>query len=992
MRKEGIVLGMVLGCTFSLQISTVHAQGVGIGSTSFTPAPSAVLEVQSSTKGILLPRLNNTERNGISSPATGLTIYNLDTDHYEYWDGSQWVEISTADDIQAATGPTGPTGPTGADGATGATGPLVSGSIYETLRHNGITWIANNALRSNGVSVGIGTSPSVYPLDVNGIANMTGFRMPTNAGTGKVLISNDMNGAGAWVDPTFFCDVCDPPEPDPYFVISENDSSLAVVRQPDNTAAGIVIGSLILGDPDIDMPEEWTSRMFFDVGGTRAFRAGVSDNGAWNVANLGDTSFATGHNTVASGLLSMAMGDRSVASGQVAFAVGQLNTASGAGSVSIGTQNTSSASGALAMGFDSDATANYAVSIGNGSTASGVSSTALAGGTAQGQNAVSLAGLAQGLNTVALMGGQATADWSMAHGQFTQSTGTRSLALGYGLLAKSGQETVLGAYNTDYSPASTTGWDAADRLLVVGNGDFFNRSDAVVVKKSGRTGIGSDVTQAQLHVSGEDGLLVTGTHGSGADVEVSGAGTRLFFNPRKSAFRAGAVSSASWDNANVGNYSFASGNNVMASGDNSSALGNNNLASGNGSMAWGQSNVASGSTSLAGGFSSDATGNTSVAIGGDVAAPSAYEAVFGRWNTDYTPASTTTWNTADRLFVVGNGTATGSRSDAMVILKNGNVGMGNMSVPQYPLHVRQSASGTALNLHTTNVGGNTETLIRFTTTTGNPGDSTYSAYMGGIRTNLPSSGSHALVFGTSTGTGAPVERMRIDPSGNVGIGATAPSAPLTILGGNWNLSTTDGDLLIGSGSHKFKVSMSTGGAGAGIARINSMSLGTAQSVRIGTAGNDVLTVRGNNVGIGDADPSYQLALSTNSAAKPTSSAWTVTSDERLKMDVRPFTDGLALVEAIEPVWFTYNGRAQMPPETGVGTIAQQLQRVAPYMVNQWTYRDEAGREEQYLAVDYGAMDFVLVNAVKELRAQLEDRDRRLAELELLVNRLISAQK
>jgi len=48
----------------------------------------------------------------------------------------------------------------------------------------------------------------------------------------------------------------------------------------------------------------------------------------------------------------------------------------------------------------------------------------------------------------------------------------------------------------------------------------------------------------------------------------------------------------------------------------------------------------------------------------------------------------------------------------------------------------------------------------------------------------------------------------------------------------------------------------------------------------------VMTLRGNgNVGIGMTNPSYQLELSTNSAAKPTSSTWTATSDQRIKEDI-----------------------------------------------------------------------------------------------------------
>jgi len=44
----------------------------------------------------------------------------------------------------------------------------------------------------------------------------------------------------------------------------------------------------------------------------------------------------------------------------------------------------------------------------------------------------------------------------------------------------------------------------------------------------------------------------------------------------------------------------------------------------------------------------------------------------GLFDTDYTPNSTTTYNAADRLFVIGNGTSTSARSDALVMLKNGN--------------------------------------------------------------------------------------------------------------------------------------------------------------------------------------------------------------------------------------------------------------------------------------------------------------------------------
>ncbi|MBN8697817.1 MAG: tail fiber domain-containing protein [Bacteroidetes bacterium] len=141
-----------------------------------------------------------------------------------------------------------------------------------------------------------------------------------------------------------------------------------------------------------------------------------------------------------------------------------------------------------------------------------------------------------------------------------------------------------------------------------------------------------------------------------------------------------------------------------------------------------------------------------------------------------------------------------------------------------------------------------------------------------------------------------------------------------------------------------------------------------------------------DVGIGTNAPAYQLHLSLNSAAKPTSNAWTVVSDARLKTNIRPYEAGLADLMKIKPVWFTYTGEANMPKETGVGIIAQELQEVAPYMVSEWTYvpnvdptkEDVTKKEEKkYLAVDNGAMTYMLINAVKEQQAQIEELKKQL---------------
>jgi len=69
------------------------AQNVGIGNESFTPDPSAMLEVKSTESGFLPPRMTTAERDLITNPARGLRIYNLDSDCENFFNGTQWREL-----------------------------------------------------------------------------------------------------------------------------------------------------------------------------------------------------------------------------------------------------------------------------------------------------------------------------------------------------------------------------------------------------------------------------------------------------------------------------------------------------------------------------------------------------------------------------------------------------------------------------------------------------------------------------------------------------------------------------------------------------------------------------------------------------------------------------------------------------------------------------------------------------------------------------------
>lgn len=130
--------------------------------------------------------------------------------------------------------------------------------------------------------------------------------------------------------------------------------------------------------------------------------------------------------------------------------------------------------------------------------------------------------------------------------------------------------------------------------------------------------------------------------GAGAVNNPGGVETKMFFENTKASFRAGTVNGGAWDVGNLGQSSFATGENTIASGTHSVATGENTTASGAHSSASGEGTVAR----------------------------ATHEVAIGSYNTDYTPAVDAT----DRAFSIGNGTGTGtgSHSNAFVVRKNGN--------------------------------------------------------------------------------------------------------------------------------------------------------------------------------------------------------------------------------------------------------------------------------------------------------------------------------
>jgi hypothetical protein len=85
---------------FFLFVTTISLSQIGIGTTS--PDASSALDLSSINSGLLIPRMIESERVGITNPATGLMVYQTDaTSGFYYYDGATWAGLgdTTADAI-----------------------------------------------------------------------------------------------------------------------------------------------------------------------------------------------------------------------------------------------------------------------------------------------------------------------------------------------------------------------------------------------------------------------------------------------------------------------------------------------------------------------------------------------------------------------------------------------------------------------------------------------------------------------------------------------------------------------------------------------------------------------------------------------------------------------------------------------------------------------------------------------------------------------------
>jgi hypothetical protein len=311
---------------------------------------------------------------------------------------------------------------------------------------------------------------------------------------------------------------------------------------------------------------------------------------------------------------------------------------------------------------------------------------------------------------------------------------------------------------------------------------------------------------------------------------------------------------------------------------------------------------------------------------------------------------------------------------------SGNVGIGTSSPAQ-----KLQVSGTV-----SSIGGSV--------TANMSSDGSNGVYETNGACFLRSTTSNPLILGTNN-----TERMRIDSNGNVGIGTNTPStydSKLAVFNGNLALTSTTNKLYLyyNSSTNHAHISTATDGAitfttgtsspsermrvnpsgNIFIGRNSDLGAGARVNIESASGEADILSMRYNNAGSGKywrflIDSANGILLTNEAGTGVTISdggtSWGAYSDERLKTDLKPIENATEKIASIRAVTGRY--KTDEENKSRAFLIAQDVQKVLPEAVSLFK-QIKSDDETEYLSLAYTDTIPLLVAAIKELKAELDE--------------------
>ena len=438
----------------------------------------------------------------------------------------------------------------------------------------------------------------------------------------------------------------------------------------------------------------------------------------------GSVSTAMGDSTIASGSISTAMGFTTIASGTSSTAMGQLSKAVGDYSTAMGDNTEASGIGSFSSGKSSAAKGNYSIAMGEGCIANTNNSLAIGSGSqstgnssiAIGKDCITAQGgsIAIGLTNTSGAVGNGNA---MAIGHGNNSLGQQSVSIGEGNTVNSSSGIALGSANTvngDFAFAqgkgNTIAGDSAVGIgyqntiiassqfaVAIGEENESSAVNAVAIGNDNKSTAANSLTIGDNNVANAAnavaiGRLCTASAISavaiGASATASGtdsislgegnvaSGANTFASGFESTSTGLAGTAMGYRASVLGNYAFGAGYLPSTSGLGAVAIGYNVKALSAAAVSIGSEVQTNDSNSIGIGFSNNVAGNHAITIGNNLNSFSFRETVLGSYNKDAVGAvSKTTWVTTERLFTIGNGPSVGNESNALILLKSGNLAL-----------------------------------------------------------------------------------------------------------------------------------------------------------------------------------------------------------------------------------------------------------------------------------------------------------------------------